>query len=96
MKTKIYIDNVHEYTVKSKKLKDGNTQWTMKRSNDSMWTNPKELLFKVIDDGNGFRFLKTQVHSRYVDYDTQEQVMILMSVMYGKDIKNVPCIATKN
>jgi hypothetical protein len=89
MKIKVYIEDVHKYTVKSKKLKDGNTRWTMKRSKDSMWTNPGELLYKVIDDGNILRFLTTTVTSRYVDYCKAQELMILLSVMEGDDIENI-------
>lgn len=88
MKYKVIDDNIdrHEYTVKSKITKKGNTKYTMYYSNDESWgplIRGKKVT-SITNTGNGYK-INMGNYVGGLGYDTAEELWILLSLLQKVD-----------
>lgn len=78
-KTFKVLDNEgnHEYTIRIKKTK-GITEYALHRSNDTDWSNPKEHILSLMDDGNCVWF--SGIIDGAINYEISTGIRILTNI----------------
>ena len=75
----LFQNNSHEYCIEVEE-KEKCTIFTLKYSKNNVWVEQNKVLFKVIDDGNGFQLSQhtEEQLSLKMNYSVANEVSLLM------------------
>jgi hypothetical protein len=80
----IIVDNKHEYDYK---LDDNHHE--LYYSDNDVWMSSGELALRITDDGNGLAVTTEDEKLVYLDYNTAEQLLVLLKLINREIIYEV-------